>query len=131
MAFNDQVEDVDDKEIVGGSTPMSQEDIEELAKYQSELEGKLIALRNLYDHGESDRKELMCILDAIERKVSRKSTFIGTTEQVQKQQEEESRENAAAFEEGKALCEVINGHVEKMNKIVTEANTLREELQFM
>ena len=84
MPFESQVEDEDDKEIFGASTPMSQEDIEELTKYQSELEGQLIALKDLYDHGESDRKELMSDLDAIEEKVSRKSTFIGTTEQRQK-----------------------------------------------
>ena len=131
MPFESQVEDEDDKEIFGASTPMSQGDIEELTKYQSELEGQLIALKDLYDHGESGRKELMSDLDAIEEKVSRKSTFIGTTEQRQKQEEEESKEKAAAFEEGKALCEVINGHVEKMNESVTKAYALRQELQFM
>ena len=131
MPFNDQVEDEDDKEIVGGSTPMSQEDIEELAKYQSELEGQLIALKDLYDQGESSRKNLMSGLNMIEEEVLHKSKITRTPEQVQEKQEEESRDGAAAFEEGKALCELINDNVEKMNTIVRKADTLREELRFM
>lgn len=84
MAFSRQVEDEDDKEIVGDSTPMSREDIEELKKYQSELEGQLSSLKTMYDQEESSRKKLMSDLDVIEMKVSRKSLFMGTTEQMEK-----------------------------------------------
>ena len=67
----------------------------------------------------------------IEEEVLHKSKITRTPEQVQEKQEEESRDGAAAFEEGKALCELINDNVEKMNTIVRKADTLREELRFM